>query len=82
MTALAKKYGIATPYTSYLIVPDGPLPTTPVRPGGPVAKGAVPFGLMAPPGAGGGAGPGRVLEFARKAEDQAGRFRAKSEQGS
>src|SRR5260370_38718476 len=24
--ALAKKYGIATPYTSYLIVPDGPLP--------------------------------------------------------
>jgi Ca-activated chloride channel family protein len=24
--ALAKKYGIATPYTSYLIVPDGPMP--------------------------------------------------------
>src|SRR5438132_4071300 len=24
--ALAKKYGIATPYTSYLIVPDAPLP--------------------------------------------------------
>jgi Ca-activated chloride channel family protein len=24
--ALAKKYGIATPYTSYLIVPDGPVP--------------------------------------------------------
>src|SRR5205814_8559364 len=23
---LAKKYGIATPYTSYLIVPDGPVP--------------------------------------------------------
>ena len=26
-TALAKKYGIATPYTSYLVVPDGPMPT-------------------------------------------------------
>lgn len=26
VTALAKKYGIATPYTSYLVVPDGPLP--------------------------------------------------------
>ncbi|HEV3084389.1 MAG TPA: VIT domain-containing protein [Gemmataceae bacterium] len=24
--ALAKKYGIATPYTSYLVVPDGPVP--------------------------------------------------------
>src|SRR5439155_5150684 len=23
---LAKKYGIATPYTSYLVVPDGPVP--------------------------------------------------------
>jgi Ca-activated chloride channel family protein len=31
--ALAKKYGIATPYTSYLIVPDGPLPV--VSAGGP-----------------------------------------------
>jgi Ca-activated chloride channel family protein len=31
--ALAKKYGIATPYTSYLIVPDGPMP---------VARGAGP----------------------------------------
>ncbi len=26
VTALAKKYGIATPYTSYLIVPDAPTP--------------------------------------------------------
>ncbi len=26
VTALAKKYGIATPYTSYLVVPDGPMP--------------------------------------------------------
>jgi Ca-activated chloride channel family protein len=26
VTKLAKKYGIATPYTSYLVVPDGPMP--------------------------------------------------------
>lgn len=26
VTSLAKKYGIATPYTSYLVVPDGPMP--------------------------------------------------------
>ncbi|OWK47257.1 VIT domain-containing protein [Fimbriiglobus ruber] len=26
VTTLAKKYGIATPYTSYLVVPDAPLP--------------------------------------------------------
>jgi Ca-activated chloride channel homolog len=26
VVALAKRYGIATPYTSYLLVPDGPLP--------------------------------------------------------
>src|SRR2546430_6957732 len=26
VTALAKKYGITTPYTSWLIVPDGPVP--------------------------------------------------------
>src|SRR5260370_27511586 len=35
--ALAKKYGIATPYTSYLVVPDGPVPVVglPIRgPGG------------------------------------------------
>lgn len=35
VTNLAKKYGIATPYTSYLVVPDGPMPVvppTPIRP--------------------------------------------------
>src|SRR5262249_32014589 len=26
VVALAKRYGITTPYTSYLIVPDGPVP--------------------------------------------------------
>ncbi len=28
MVLLAKKYGIATPYTSYLVVPDGPVPVS------------------------------------------------------
>lgn len=34
VTTLAKKYGIATPYTSYLVVPDGPMPVVPptIRP--------------------------------------------------
>src|SRR5262249_31885875 len=31
--ALAKKYGIATPYTSYLIVPDAPVPVVNRTPG-------------------------------------------------
>jgi Ca-activated chloride channel family protein len=59
VVALAKRYGIATPYTSYLVVPDGPMPVvqpTP-RPGGP---GGVPkpvFNGPAPPIAGGGFGP-------------------------
>jgi Ca-activated chloride channel family protein len=35
VTLLAKKYGIATPYTSYLIVPDGPMPILAVRDGRP-----------------------------------------------
>src|SRR5205085_11005910 len=36
VVALAKRYGIATPYTSYLVVPDGPMPVVhPGRPGEP-----------------------------------------------
>jgi Ca-activated chloride channel family protein len=35
VTLLAKKYGIATPYTSYLIVPDGPMPVLAGRDGRP-----------------------------------------------
>src|SRR5207249_1369068 len=35
VTLLAKKYGIATPYTSYLIVPDGPIPVLAGRDGRP-----------------------------------------------
>lgn len=72
---LAKKYGITTPYTSWLIVPDGPVPSP--RPG------PVPFprpvaGRMVPPALGGGPGfapggvpgaPKPVLDLARKSED-------------
>jgi Ca-activated chloride channel family protein len=80
--ALARKYGITTPYTSYLIVPDGPVlasaggrinyaPT--FRMGG----GMTPPGLGGGPGGGGAAGssgrpaaaPKPVLDFARKPAD-------------
>src|SRR5262245_32202618 len=62
---LAKKYGIATPYTSYLVEPDAPMPVVqPARPdpkaGGPKAKGGPLPGSstlpIAPPVAGGGFG--------------------------
>ncbi|HEV8059707.1 MAG TPA: VIT domain-containing protein [Gemmataceae bacterium] len=48
---LAKRYGIATPYTSYLIVPDGPMPVTRRRFGGGTDQGSGGFG-------GGGIGGG------------------------
>jgi Ca-activated chloride channel family protein len=65
--ALAKKYGIATPYTSYLVVPDGPVPVV-GRPGGTVigngpAWGRVPEAL-APATA--TAAPETVTHFLRK----------------
>ena len=51
---LAKKYGIATPYTSYLIVPDTALPVTnPLPPAGPGQPG---MGING--GSSGGAFPG------------------------
>jgi Ca-activated chloride channel family protein len=62
VVALAKRYGIATPYTSYLVVPDGPMPVVappgrrpgdPARPGGPA-----PVPLPAAPVAGGFGGSG------------------------
>ena len=73
VTALAKRYGIATPYTSYLVVPDGPIPVVPPspRPGprplpGPMGGGGfggLPSGLAPPSGPGGA--PGRVEDFAK-----------------
>jgi len=78
VTALAKKYGIATPYTSYLVVPDGPVPV--IRPvaatGGPGQPGLPGPGALAPGGFGGGgvAGgpPMKVDEFAKKLAEAAG----------
>lgn len=54
MLTLAKKYGIATPYTSYLVVPDAPAPVAAL----PATKGAA-GGLPGPGLLGGGAGFGR-----------------------
>jgi Ca-activated chloride channel family protein len=87
VVALAKKYGITTPYTSYLIVPDGPIPSSSPLSGGPGRPGGGPFafnggaratppGLMPPTGAAGSGGaaskPLPVLELARKpAEERA-----------
>src|SRR5262249_20393106 len=50
-TALAKKYGIATPYTSYLIVPDAPVP---VAAAGRGEAGGMRFSLQRGGGIGGG----------------------------
>jgi Ca-activated chloride channel family protein len=70
MMTLAKHYGIATPYTSFLVVPDAPMPVVgphpgphPIRPrGGPPVPPALfspQFGGAEPGGvAGGGGGPG------------------------
>jgi Ca-activated chloride channel family protein len=88
VTALAKKYGITTPYTSYLIVPDVPLPgASPGTPGSgrPTAGGPGSAGRMVPPGlAPGGAGGAStdpsaaktVLDLARKPADERAKLRA------
>ncbi len=65
VVALAKKYGITTPYTSYLLVPDAPTPVA----GGPrpqpfAKKKALPDAL-APGGGGIGAPAVRLDEFAK-----------------
>jgi Ca-activated chloride channel family protein len=72
VVSLAKKYGITTPYTSYLIVPDGPLPV--VRGGGRARTPDVSFrpetpAVLAP--APGGA-PVPLSDFARRVQDKPG----------
>jgi Ca-activated chloride channel homolog len=74
---LAKKYGITTPYTSWLIVPDGPVPV--VR-GTPLPAGGFGGGLgggvggpvpaLAPTTANGAAKP--VTDFAREVQKKEG----------
>jgi Ca-activated chloride channel family protein len=59
--ALAKKYGIATPYTSYLIVPDAPMPVVKTPANGAAGKPNVRFNVYnhgwGAGGAGGAPGP-------------------------
>jgi Ca-activated chloride channel homolog len=77
--ALAKKYGITTPYTSYLIVPDAAVPVASSK--GPDGKPNVRFQFAAPAtaapglinGGGGAAGkPLSVEEFARQNQAKPG----------
>jgi Ca-activated chloride channel family protein len=78
--ALAKRYGIATPYTSYLIVPDGPVPVArggAHGPGGrpdvrfnPYGASYVPPGLADPTSS--AAKPQKVADFARQAQAKPG----------
>lgn len=82
VVTLAKKYGIATPYTSYLIVPDGSLSPTPYGAhrgvavkGDPTSKKTIdelhtaqtPPALTSPSP---GAAPRPVREFAKDAQDK------------
>jgi Ca-activated chloride channel family protein len=77
---LAKKYGITTPYTSYLIVPDGPMPVV-NRPGaerpnvafGLGRPGGAPPALTAPASSGGGASWRSVDDFARDLKKDPGK---------
>jgi Ca-activated chloride channel family protein len=83
MLALAKKYGIATPYTSYLVVPDAPMPVVGLPPGqGPMSRpsatgvpglgGPVPPALVSPQFGGHGGGgftkPLPVSDFAKRVQ--------------
>ena len=58
VVALAKKYGITTPYTSYLVVPDAPMPVAQAEstPGQPKRDADKPVPIGAAPLAGGGVG--------------------------
>jgi Ca-activated chloride channel family protein len=77
---LAKRYGITTPYTSYLIVPDGPVPVV-NQPPLPGPRPPVPLPMpiyapaAAPPGLLGGktdGTPQSVTDFARHVQAQPG----------
>src|SRR5262249_27912959 len=66
--ALAKKYGIATPYTSWLVVPDGAVPVVNTKPNGKVPPGVHPLPQALAPGRG-GEQPANVADFARKIQE-------------
>ena len=77
--ALAKRYGIATPYTSYLVVPDAPVPVA-ARRGGRVEAPAVavrPYlNLLNRSGEGGRplSSDAKVVDLARSAQEQPGKL--------
>jgi Ca-activated chloride channel family protein len=86
--ALAKKYGITTPYTSYLIVPDAPLPVA--GQGGPGGNARYLSGLAGGGFGGGGWGanaplalqtatgaPKSTLEFAKENQSKPGELAQK-----
>jgi Ca-activated chloride channel family protein len=71
-TALAKKYGIATPYTSYLIVADAPVPVAGGGQGGFFQYGAVTGLAPTAPGA----AQQKVTDFAKQAQAKPGELGA------
>jgi Ca-activated chloride channel family protein len=70
VVALAKRYGIATPYTSYLVVPDGPVPVVRPRPLPNVRLGM--GGGPAPGLVNGTRTPEKVSSFARRMQKKKG----------
>jgi Ca-activated chloride channel family protein len=75
--ALAKKYGITTPYTSYLIVPDAPLPVA----GGTALRGLGGFGGGMMGGAGGFGGVPPALKTPGGADKPAYEFAKENQAG-
>jgi Ca-activated chloride channel family protein len=73
VVALAKKYGITTPYTSFLIVPDAPLPVAGRAPGAaittPTTTSAAPPALQGPGGA-----VHNVADFAKNIQQERGQL--------
>jgi Ca-activated chloride channel family protein len=78
VVVLAKKYGITTPFTSWLIVPDGAVPVTAAPGGGGKPHvgfgtgGGTPVGLAGKPG-----GPAaKVADFAKQMQSKPGELAA------
>lgn len=92
VTELAKRYGIATPYTSYLVVPDGPMPVAaPGRSFG-MAPGAggsgfgggganAGAGFLPPMSSAPGGPPAKSSDVAKAAAGEAARERAEGKKG-
>jgi len=66
VVTLAKRYGITTPYTSYLVVPDGPLVINPIKGKGKLPRPIAPAALAPADGVG---GPQKVAEFAKQLQN-------------